>query len=408
MIVLESVLIALGQLWAHKVRSALTLLGMLIGVGSVVGILSISEGMRRMVLDEFGKIGGANFIFVWPRYGSMVDGRWVPAKRFEPLTLDDLERVGAASPRIDMVLPMLETRVQVRSGKTVYEGELNATIPAYTRAWSWPVEEGRFLLDQDLERRSRVCAIGKKIHKEVFGDVSPLGREVKLNGQRFTVVGLMEDHQLFDNDMGDQVLVPVSTAQRRLFGNRYIHAMMVYTRAPQDVGPVIPEVMRALKRAHGQDVDYQAESGKGILDQVESVILVMKLVTGGIAGISLLVGGIGIMNIMLVSVVERTREIGIRKALGAKPPTLLAQFVVEAVVLSLVGGMLGILTGLGLGTGIAAVINHYSTEIQFPSVVSTSSVVLSLGLSTLIGLFFGIYPAARAARLNPVDALGYE
>jgi putative ABC transport system permease protein len=409
MIVLESILIALGQLWSHKLRSVLTLLGMLIGVGSVVGIVSISEGMRRTVVGEFGKLGGANFIFVMPQYGiyDRTNGRWIPAKRVEPLTTQDLERVAAASERIEMALPMLQAGVGVSFEKATYEGELNATTPAYTRAFNWAVERGRFLIDQDLAASSRVCVLGKTIEKEIFGGRPPLGREVKLNGQRYVVVGVMEDHRLFDEDWGTQVMVPVTTAQRRLFGNRYINAMFVYTRAPEDAEQVIPQIVKALKRAHGQDVDYRVESGKGILEQVEKIIMVMKLVTGGIAGISLLVGGIGIMNIMLVSVVERTREIGIRKALGAKPATLMTQFVVEAVVLSLAGGLLGILMGLGLGMGIANIINRYS-EIPFPSVVSLSSVLLSVAIATAVGLFFGIYPAARAARLDPVDALGHE
>ncbi len=407
MIILESVLIALAQLWSHKLRSTLTLLGMLIGVGSVVGIVSVSEGLRRTVVDEFGKIGGANFVFVMPRYGEWTGGRWVPAKRFEPLTMADLKRAAKVSDRIELVLPLLESGVTVRAGKASYQGQLTATTPDYTRAWNWEVERGRFLLERDLTGLSPVCAIGKTIEKEVFGDLPPVGREVKLNGQRFLVVGVMESHQLFGQDQGGQVLVPVTTAQSRLLGTPNVNAMFIYTRTPEDADEVGAQVAAALRRVHGQDVAYRVESGKGILERIEQVIMVMKLVTGGIAAISLLVGGIGIMNIMLVSVVERTREIGIRKALGAKPATLLAQFVVEAVVLSLVGGMLGIVMGVGLGLGIASAINRFS-EIPFNSVVSSGSVLLSLGLSTAIGLFFGIYPAVRAARLNPVDALGYE
>ena len=408
MILFESIFIALAQLWANKLRSSLTLLGMLIGVGSVVGIVSISEGLRRTVIDEFGKLGGANFIFVMPEQWTNKDGRWVQVKHFEPMTLGDVDLVAATSERIDVVLPMLQAGAQVRHRKAVYQGELQATIPAYTRAFNWEVEDGRFLLDNDLKARHRVCVLGSEVKEEVFGERNPLGREVKLNGQRYTVIGVMKERELFGNSWGNQIMVPVTTAQKRLFGSPNIGGMFVYTRKPEDAPLVIPEIRKALKRQHGPKTQYRIESGKGILEQVETTIMVMKIVTGGIAGISLLVGGIGIMNIMLVSVTERTREIGIRKALGAKPATLLLQFVVEAISLSLVGGLLGVGLGIGLGMGISAVIEHYAEVPYYPSVVSLPSVLLSLGISVAIGLFFGIYPAARAARLNPVDALSFE
>ena len=408
MILLESILIALTQLWTNKLRSALTLLGMLIGVGSVVGIVSISEGLRRTVIDEFGKLGGANFIYVVPRQWVLKDGRWVRVKHFDPMTLEDLDRVAEISDRIDIVLPILNSGAQVRYQKATYQSELNATIPPFTRAFNWDVEEGRFLLDRDLRERRAVCVLGQEVKKEVFGDLSPLGREVKLNGHRYTVIGVLKERDIFGNNEGNKVMVPVTTAQKRLFGNKYINGLFVYTKQPEDAPGVIPLIEKMLKKVHGKKSEYQIESGKGILEQVDQTIMIMKLVTGGIAGISLLVGGIGIMNIMLVSVTERTREIGIRKALGAKPATLLGQFVIEAIVLSLAGGLLGVGLGVGLGLGIAAVIKHYAEVPYYPSVVSLPSVLLSLGISVAIGLFFGIYPAGRAARLNPVDALGSE
>jgi putative ABC transport system permease protein len=217
----------------------------------------------------------------------------------------------------------------------------------------------------------------------------------------------MEERELFGQTWGDRVLLPVTTAQRRLFGSKTIGGLFIYTKDPEDAPQVIPEIEAAMHRAHGKDVSYRIESGRGILEEIDKVILIMKLVTGGVAGISLLVGGIGIMNIMLVSVSERTREIGIRKALGAKPTTLMLQFVVEAIGLSVFGGLLGVLLGIGLGIGISETIEHFAEQ-PFPSVVSYSSVILSLGISVSIGLFFGIYPAARAARLDPVDALSFE
>jgi len=413
MILLESIVIAFQQLWANKLRSGLTLLGMLIGVGSVVGIVSISEGLRRTVTDEFGKLGGSNLIFVMPQSHVLRDGRWVPVKRYKPMTLRDMELVRGASEHIATVLPILDRGAEVRYRKASYPGRVEATVPTYSSAFNWEVDSGRFLMDRDLDRRQSVAVVGQDIVEEVFGGRSPLGREVKLNGGRYTVVGVMKERELFGESWGNRVLLPVTTAQRRLFGSKTIGGVFIHTVDPEDAPLVIPEIEAALHGEHGRDVVYRIESGRGILAEIDKVILIMKLVTGGIAGISLLVGGIGIMNIMLVSVTERTREIGIRKALGAKPGTLLLQFVVEAIVLSVFGGLLGVGLGVGLGIAISETITHFvqdgdGSQPPFTSVVSYSSVILSLGISVSIGLFFGIYPAARAARLDPVKALSFE
>ena len=413
MILFESIVVACVQLWANKLRSTLTLLGMVIGVGSVVGIVSISEGLRRTVTDEFGKLGGSNLIYLRPQSHVLRDGRWVPEKRFEPMTLADIDLVRDASDRIATVLPILGTGADVGHGKASYPGRIEATVPTYVDAFNWEVDSGRFLMDRDLDRRRAVAVVGHDIVKETFGGRSPLGREVKLNGSRYTVVGVMKERELFGQSWGDRVLLPVTTAQRRIFGSKTISGLFIHTKGPEDAPVVIPEVEAALHSVHGKDVSYRIDSGRGILEELEQVILIMKLVTGGVAGISLLVGGIGIMNIMLVSVTERTREIGIRKAMGAKPRTLLLQFVVEAIGLSVFGGLLGVAVGVGLGIGISEAIEHFAqgsdnSRPPFTSVVSYSSVVLSLGISVTIGLFFGIYPAARAARLDPVDALSYE
>ena len=407
MILFESIAVALVQLWANKLRSTLTLLGMLIGVGSVVGIVSISEGLRRTVTDEFGKLGGSNLIFIMPQSHVLRDGRWVPVKRFERMTLADLDLIREASDRIATVLPFLVMGAEVRHGKATYQGQVEATIPTYVDAFNWEVDSGRFLMERDLDRRQAVAVVGQDIVEETFGGRSPLGREVKVNGGRYTVVGVMKERKLFRQSWGNRVLLPVTTAQRRLFGSKTIGGAFIHTRESADAPVVIPEIEAALHREHGRDVSYRIESGRGILEEIDKVILIMKLVTGGIAGISLLVGGIGIMNIMLVSVTERTREIGIRKALGAKPGTLLLQFVVEAIVLSVCGGLLGVGLGVGLGIGISETIEHFAEQ-PFPSVVSYASVAMALGISVTIGLFFGIYPAARAARLDPVDALSFE
>ncbi|MBT3342496.1 MAG: FtsX-like permease family protein [Gemmatimonadetes bacterium] len=407
MIFYECIGIALTQLFANKVRSLLTLLGMLIGVGSVVGIVSISEGLRRMVYEEFGKLGGANFAYIVPQEWVQKDGRWVRAPRFEPLKMADIDLVRDVSDRVEAVLPILGAGADIRYGKASYQGQVEGTTPAYATAYDWKLEEGRFLLDDDLKNRRSVAVIGQRIVEEVFGRRPPVGEEIKIRGQRHLVVGVMSPRKIFNDDWGNRVMVPVTTAQQRLLGTKNIGGLLIYTKHADDAPIVLPQIEAALKKRHGAEMEYQIESGKSILDQVEQTIMVMKLVTGGVAGISLLVGGIGIMNIMLVSVTERTREIGIRKALGARPATLLTQFVVEAIVLSMIGGALGVGFGIGIGVGISAAIEHFA-ETPFPSVVSAASVFLALGISTGVGLFFGIYPAARAARLDPVEALSHE
>ena len=396
------------QLRAHALRSLLTLLGMLIGVGAVVGIVSISEGMRRFVIGEFGKIGGDNLIMVRPMMWVERHGRWIQNTHYEPLTLDDMDHIGALSNRFAAVLPVLARSMELRHEKATFGAQVEATLPSYTSAFQWEVEHGRFLDERDLESWRSVCVLGTEVAEKLFGTDSPLGQEVKMNGQRFTVVGTMEEKKLFEDDWGNRVLVPLSTGQLRLFGRRELNGLIVLTEKPEDVPASVAAIDQTLKRFHGPKAEYRIDTGKGFLQQIEQIILVMKLATGGIAAISLLVGGIGIMNIMLVSVTERTREIGIRKALGAKPRHLVFQFVAEAVVLSLTGGILGVLGGIGLGRAISAVIEHYAEVPFFPSVVSMGAVGLSLGVSIAIGLFFGIYPALRASRMDPVEALRYE
>ncbi|NKB71805.1 MAG: FtsX-like permease family protein [Candidatus Latescibacteria bacterium] len=407
MIILESISIALQQLWANKLRSSLTLLGLLIGVGAVVGIVSISEGMRQTVIGEFAKMSGASQITVEARAWIYKDGRWVRSPHYRPLRLEDLDYLRDISPQLEMALPLLSTGGQARYGKASTNSPIEATTPDYPYVHNWKIAEGRFFQPRDLEQQHSVCVLGQQAREDLFGRHSPLGQEVKLNGDRYLVIGVMEERKVFGFERGNQVFVPVTTAQRRMIGNRDLGGATLLAQSPDDVPQLIPLIESALKKRYGQETVYEIQSSKSFLDQIEQSILVMKMVTGGIAGISLLVGGIGIMNIMLVSVTERTREIGIRKALGAKPATLLTQFVVEAVVLSLVGGLIGVGMGIGLGVGISLFIEHFA-ESPFPSVVAPDSVVVSLIISVVIGLFFGIYPAARAARLDPVVALGSE
>ena len=407
MILLESLRIACGQVRAHKLRSMLTLLGILIGVGSVVGIVSISEGMRRMVVGEFGKIFGDRILEVRPREWMLRDGRWVRNHRFRPLAMEDVALVKGVSDRLEAVLPMLTSGAQMRYAKATWEGRLEATVPAYAEAYDWRAGKGRFLLPGDVSAARSVCVLGMQAKEALFGRAPAVGREVKLNGDRYAVAGVMEERTLFGQEWSSVVFVPATTAMQRLLGTREISGVVAVAASAGEVPRLGAAIVAALQEKYGSRMQYEIDSPGSFISQIEQTILVMKLVSGGIAGISLLVGGIGIMNMMLVSVAERTREIGIRKAIGARPSAVLLQFVIEAVVLSLCGGLLGIAAGFGIGEGISAVIGRYS-DIPYPSAVSPASIAVALGISSAVGLFFGIYPAARASKLDPVAALGFE
>ena len=405
---LDLFLIGLSQLWANTLRSLLTILGIAIGIGSVIGVVSIGEGLRHNVVSQFSQMGGAYLVVVRPpRTYQIKNGRRVPRSWREYLTARDLTAIEAEVDRIRAALPLVGWNTQARYQKASAMGEVQGTLPGYHYAMDWDVDRGRFLSHWDVKNWRRVCVIGDKIAEDLFGDLDPVSREVKLNGERYTVIGVMKPRSVFGRDWGHQIIVPVTTLQKRVVGNDYYSVIFVYVENAANVKSVMEKIKKVLKRLHKRGDAFRVDTGERALKNVDRVTLILKLVAGGIAGISLMVGGIGIMNIMLVSVTERTREIGIRKAVGAKRVHILVQFIIESAVLSLFGGVLGILCGLGFGGGISYLIAYYS-EADFPSVVSWSAVMLAVAVSGGIGVFFGVYPAARASALDPVEALRYE
>jgi len=409
MVFYEPIAVGLSQLRANKLRSLLTLLGIVIGVAAVIGITSLGEGLRRTVMGEFASRGGGATVLVNPpREYERKDGRWTLRTWQEHLTSDDLKAFHDETEGIRTSVPGLSGSARLQYGKTTINAQYTGTSASFSESYSWPVARGRTLTDDDVLFARKVCLIGDKVSADLFQERNPVGEEIKLNGERYTVVGVLSQRIRFGQEQGDKIYIPYTTAQKRLTGNRFLNGITLFLDQIDAVEEAAETVRRVLRRRHEHGDEFRVRTSQQQMEGFDNVIGIMKAVAGGIAGISLLVGGIGIMNIMLVSVTERTREIGIRKAMGAKPGHLLFQFVAEAVILSLVGGSVGVLFGVGFGMGIEALISSLAGETPFTSVVSYQSVLWALLFASSIGLFFGVYPAFRASRLDPVEALRYE
>ncbi|MXY84579.1 MAG: FtsX-like permease family protein [Gemmatimonadetes bacterium] len=406
MTVLEPLFAGLGQLRAHKLRSLLTLLGIVIGVAAIIAVVSLGEGLRREVISQFVFSGGAGMIEVEPpRQWVRKDGRWVRRPWEEHLTAADMAAMLREIDGLHALVPSVEGSASLQRGKTTVDARYTGTSGAFNEGFNWPVISGRPLSADDLRFARKVCLLGDDVHKDLFQGANPLGEEILLNGDRYVVIGVLDERVRFGRSDGNIVLVPYTTAQKRLRGEDHFSELTLFVEDLAAVERVVAAVRRVLRRHHEHGDEFRIETSQGEIDDANEFFRVLQQVGGGIAGISLLVGGIGIMNILLVSVAERTREIGIRKALGAKPRHILGQFLAESVVLSMVGGLLGILTGFGFGLGAAFVIQQLAPGAPFTSIVSAESVLWAVGFSSVVGIFFGVYPAFRAARLDPVEAL---
>ena len=403
---LEPLFAGLGQLRAHKLRSLLTLLGIVIGVAAIIAVVSLGEGLRREVISQFVFSGGAGMIEVEPpRQWVRKDGRWVRRPWEEHLTAADMAAMQREIDGLHAIVPSVEGSASLQRGKTTVDASYTGTSAAFNEGFNWPVLGGRPLSADDLRFARKVCLLGDDVYGTLFQGANPLGKEILLNGDRYVVIGVLDERVRFGRSEGNIVLVPYTTAQKRLRGEDHFSGLTLFVEDLDAVERVVAAVRRVLRRHHEHGDEFEVETSEDQIDDANEFFRVLQQVGGGIAGISLLVGGIGIMNILLVSVAERTREIGIRKALGAKPRHILGQFLAESVVLSMVGGLLGILTGFGFGLGAAFVIQQLAPGAPFTSIVSAESVLWAVGFSSAVGIFFGVYPAFRAARLDPVEAL---
>jgi putative ABC transport system permease protein len=412
----ESVRIALRALTANKMRSILTMLGIIIGVGAVIALLSVGYGFEQYITQQFQSLG-SNLLFVIPGQleGGGPNGAQRSRQRFQPLTMGDANAVADPFivPDVVAVAPEYSRSGSVVRGKLDRSVSISGVTPEYQGVRNFNVVLGEFISPEHVNGRSRVAVLGDTVADELFEEFEyPIGQTIKLNDVPFRVIGVLEEKG--GGGFGDEdniVMIPISTAQTRLFnagsvrGDLIISVMYVQVVTQDQMGEVADRIAEVLRERHRisfrDDDDFTVVNQADLIAVFGEFTAVFTTVLGAIAGISLLVGGIGIMNIMLVSVTERTREIGIRKAVGAKRRDILLQFLVEAVVLSMLGGFVGILLGV-LASGLL------SNLVDLQTVVTLGAVLLATGFSAAVGLFFGIYPATRAARLNPIDALRYE
>ena len=401
----EVIRVALRALARNKMRTILTMLGIIIGVGAVICTVAIGEGAGEQVQQQIQALG-TNMIMVFA--GSVnSNGVRMGSQATKTLTADDAYAILAHAPNVVAVSPIAFSSVQVVNGNQNWFTRAYGASPEYTQIRNWPVVQGSSFSQRDVDVAGNVCVIGHTIVTEIFGDEDPVGKTIRVKNLPFRVLGVLETkgQSPTGEDQDDVMIMPYTTVQKKISGNNWVQLIMVSATSQQVMPQVQDEISALLRQRHhlrsNEDNDFIIRSPNEFARAAAASSLVMTILLGAIASISLLVGGIGIMNIMLVSVTERTREIGVRMAVGATEEDVQRQFLSEAVVLSSLGGIVGILLGV-IGSAIISRILGWSTF------VSPSSVVIAAMFSAGVGIFFGYYPARKAARLDPIEALRYE
>jgi putative ABC transport system permease protein len=399
---------AIESLSANKLRTGLTMLGIIIGVASVVSMLAIGQGASSSITSQIESMG-TNLVYI------MANNE---GSNPQPLTLSDAEAISESggAPSVSGVAPTVQRSMDITYAGTSTTSTVMGVTPNYFTVRNTPVESGRFISDEDITDYATVAVIGSDVVDDLFGSsTGVLGQKIRIGSNLYQVVGILESKGGSAIGSADnQVIVPISTAQVRIITRSDAHdevnQISVAVVDADHVDSAISEVTAILRSRHGirtdDDDDFNVLSQETFTEAATSITGILTVFLGGIAGISLLVGGIGIMNIMLVSVIERTKEIGLRKAVGARDSDILLQFMVESLIIGLVGGIIGVMLGWGISSIIKTIASSASTPLN--PVISASSVIMAVGFSVAVGLVFGLYPARRAAMLEPVEALRSE
>ena len=400
----ESFLMAWASLIANKMRSILTMLGIIIGVAAVIALVSIGNGVKQDIQNSISSLG-SNLLMVMPG-APRTPGVRPSAGSMKSLKVSDYEAISKLD-GVRAASPMTNGSYVVIYQNKNWTTSVSGVSYNYLDVNNWSMKSGRFLSEKNVQNRERVAVVGKTVVKNLFGDEDPVGAEIRVKNIPFRIIGVLNSKGsgAMGNDQDDMVIIPYTTAMERVEGIDYLRMIYVVGKDENGIDRLQSDIENLLRVRHGiKDTnldDFNIQNMNSIMETMEETTGTLTLFLGAVAAISLVVGGIGIMNIMLVSVTERTREIGVRKALGATYNVIVTQFLIEAIVISLMGGIIGIILGVG-SSKLIGMASGMSTVISIPTIV------MSFAFSVAIGLVFGIYPARKAAKLNPIDALHYE
>ncbi len=404
---LQTYKVSLVALRRSPMRTALTMLGVIIGVGCVVAMVAIGEGATAAIKSQIGALG-TNFMIIFPGSRSAGGVRHGMGS-VQSLTVEDADAIARECPSVAVAEPGVRTAAQVVAGNQNWFSSIQGTGPDFPTVRAWATARGSYFSAADVKAASKVAVLGATVVENLFGsaDAQAVGEIVRIKGVPFRVIGVLERKggSMMGQDQDDIVCVPYTTAQKRLMGITHIQTIMVSAVSPERIDAAMDEISRLLRQRHrlgrGQEDDFVIRTQQEIAAAATQMSGVLTMLLGAIASVSLLVGGIGIMNIMLVSVTERTREIGVRRALGARRSDIRTQFLIESSLISGLGGTVGIV----LGIAVARLIARFA---GWPTLVQPQIVMGAFVFAGLVGIFFGIYPAAKAARLDPIEALRYE